>query len=689
MSPHATIAAAIARAITPRRPMTVSEWADAHRWLSSKSSPKPGRWRTANNPPLREPMDCMSARSPVQDIVLMFPIQFGKSEFETNTLGYIMDQAPGPVIVCLPGEVSMNKWINQKLNPLIEETPAVREALTSNASRNAANQKGFKDFAGGQLYIEHAGSPQRLKQTTARYVLVDEFTEFAAQLKTGDDPAAMLEGRTSAFPHRYKRAYVSTPGVKGLCRTAEKWEKSDQRHYHVNCPHCGHGQPLIWDGLKWQRDPAGTVTAAWYVCRDCGAMIDEHHKTQMLKDAACGGTARWVPTHPERKLRGYHINCLYYQIGMGPSWAALAQMWLDAQEDPAKLKTFINDRLAEPWEDRSLRAVKHNILQDRAEPYPLRHAPHGVIWITAGVDTQDNRLEVQIVGWGHSMRAWVLDYAVLFGDPQQEDVWTQLTDLLNRPIRHACGADLPVSATAIDGRGHRTQAVKDYARLNRIRRPMAIFGAKQANAVPLGRPKIEDTDHLGRAEKADNDTALRTWQVGTVNIKHTFYRRLASDAEIPADQLDRRWVRFPDALPREYFAGLVSETFDPTKGRYVKRGGARNEPLDTWGYAYAAAHHPELRLHAKSRAEWDADQARILQAGHITTTPDGQHLYHDQPAAAETAPAPAVAQPAPAEPQTAPAAAHQPAPAPAPAPAHKPTTRPAVRRVARSNYLTR
>lgn len=662
---------AVARAISPRKPMTVSEWADAKRWLSSKTSPKPGRWRTSNNPPLREPMDCMSVRSPVQDAVLMFPIQFGKSEVETNTLGYIMDHAPGPAMVCLPGEVSLEKWVNQKLNPLIEETPAVRESLTSTNTRNAANQKNFKDFAGGQLYVEHAGSPQRLKQTTVRWLLVDELTEFAAALKTGDDPLKMLDGRTSAFPERAKRMYVSTPGVSGLCRISEMWGKSDQRRYHVACPHCAHEQPLEWDGLKWSRDTAGNVTTAWYVCRDCGVIIDEHHKTAMI------AAGRWVPTHPERRIRGYHINALYYQIGMGPRWADLAQAWLDAQGDPAKLKTFVNDRLAEPWEDKSLKAVKSNILQDRAEPYPLRVAPHGVIWITAGIDTQDDRLEVQIIGWGRGLAAWTLDYAVLWGDPQQSDVWVQLTDLLNRPIEHACGAMLPISAAAIDGRGHRTQAVKDYVRNALIRRPMAIYGAKATNALPLGRPKLEDVDHKG---KTDTDTSIRTWQVGTIAIKHHFFRRLASDAE-QADK-PKRWVHFPDALERTYFAGLVSETFDPTKGRYRKKSGARNEPLDTWVYAYAATHHPELHLHRYAKADWDADERRILDAGHIRTTPDGQHLY--QPPAEQGAAAPQA--PAPQPPQL--AAPARPAAPPPPPVARKPAPQP-QRRTARSAYLSR
>lgn len=663
------IATAAQRAIEPRKALTVSEWADTHRYLSTKQSPKAGRWRTDNNPLLREPMDCFSARSPVQDVVLMFPIQLGKSEVETNTVGYVMHHAPGPLMVCLPGEVSMNKWINQKLNPLIEETEAVRTSLTSNASRNAANQKDFKDFAGGQLYVEHAGSPARLKSTTVRYLLVDELTEFANNLKDGDDPLAMLEGRTSAYTSRYKRGYFGTPGVKGVCRIADLWERSDQRLYHVECPHCHELQPLEWDGLLW---PAGatadTIDRVWYVCRENGCLIEEHHKTAMLRDAASGGTARWVPTYPGRRIRGYHVNGLYYQIGMGPRWLDLARMWLEAQGDPAKLKTFTNDRKAIAWEERSLKSVRANLIAERAEPLPLMLAPMGVVWITAGVDTQDDRLEVQIVGWCRQRRAVILGYFVLQGDPQHEEVWIELTDLINRGVRHAAGIVLPVSATAMDGRGHRTQAVKDYARKALIRRPMPIFGAKSANAVPLGKPKIEDTTFKGRTDTSDN--ALRTWQVGTVAIKHTLYRRLAADAELheqagdkPAD-FTRRNFRFPDALPESYFGGLVSEIFDPSKGRYVKRkGAARNEPLDTLVYAWAATQHPELQLEKKSAADWDADEARILDAARVVATPAGNRLTPE------------------------PAPAQHPEPA-APPPAPRTQARPA-RRVARSNYLKR
>jgi len=586
---------AIARALAPRPALTVSEWADKERRLSSKGSAMAGQWVTAANPPMREPMDCLSVHSTVRETVLMWPIQFGKTECAINTLGYVMAHDPGPVMVCLPGEVSMNKWVAQKLNPMVDESPAVKHALTSVSSRDSANTRTFKDFSGGQLYMEHAGSPSRLKSTTVRTMIVDEVDEFANNLNGGDDPLEMLKGRTSAFPATSKSLYISSPQIKGFSRIEQLWLKSDQRHYHVPCPHCGHMQHLQWSGLHWTPD----AKQCWYVCQECGANIDEHHKTQMIRDG------QWVPDNPGAKIRGYHINCLYYQFGLGPRWLDLVETWRDVQNEPARLKTFLNDRLAEPWEDAAMRNVKHNAIADRADSYPLRVAPNGVLVITAGVDTQDNRLAVHITGWGRGLAFWTLDYVELSGDPASDEVWAALTELLNTPILHASGATMRVESVAIDAGGHRTEAVKAYVRDRRTKRPLAIFGAVPNNAPVLSKGKLHDVDWKGRSDKR----GVMVHHVGTVGIKHWLYSRLSTDADKPADQ---RLTHFTDQLPGEYFPGLVSETYDPRKNRFVNRRGARNEPLDTWVYSYAAAHHPEVRLHRLTRADWDRIEATIL-----------------------------------------------------------------------------
>ncbi len=617
---------AFARAIAPRRPLSVSQWADTHRILSSKESVEPGRWRTDRNPVLREPMDCFSSRSPVREVVMMWPIQIGKTAAAQNILGYTMTERPGPIMVALPAEVSMKKWVTQKLNPLIEETDCVREVLTSTHSRNAANQREFKDFAGGQLYIEHAGSPARLKSTSVKLLMVDELDEFADNLQGGDDPVALLQGRMSAFSSVARVLYISTPTIRGRSRIEELYEDSDRRRYHVPCPHCGHYQPLEWKGLQWMTNQAKEVISVNYVCRECGALIDEQHKTRMLAEG------RWIPDNPGHPRRGYHLNCLYYPPGLGPRWQTLAEMWLKAQGDPARLKTFVNDRLAETWEDEVTRELRTHAIADRAEPYPLRHAPEGVLALTAGVDTQDNRLEVVIAGWGEGMRMWIIDYVALPGDPAEQAVWTVLTDLLNRPVEHASGASLRVLATAIDMGGHRTEAVKAYVRSRMISRPMAIHGAKANTAPVLGKPKDVDLNWRGRYDRR----GVRIWQVGTVAAKHWLYSRLAKDG---GKDPDERLVHFSSDLPPEFYTGLTAETYNPTRNRFECRRGVRNEPLDCTVYAYAAAHHPELRLHRAGRKDWEHWRNMLL--AQLSPEPPARQQQAQPPKRPETAKKPA------------------------------------------------
>lgn len=652
-----TIHGALAAGLAPRKAMKVSDWADQSRILSTKGSAEAGKWSTDRNPPTREPMDCFSVRSGVHEAVLMWPIQFAKTEVALNVVGYSMCQNPGPLMVCLPGEVGMNKWVAQKLQPMIDETPAVRETLTSVASRESSNTRTFKDYAGGQLYIEHAGSPSRLKSTSVRTLVVDEFDEFAANLVGGDDPAAMLDGRTSAFPGTYQRLYISSPQIKGQSRTEEKWLISDQRRYFVACPHCQHEQYLQWSGLKWEarRHPVHG-RRAWYVCQECGSEIEEHHKTEMIR------AGRWIATNPEGRIRGYHINCLYYQIGLGPRWADLVEMWLEAQNDPARLKTFVNDRLAETWEDPTMRRVRHEAIADRAEAYPLRTAPAGVLAITAGLDTQDDRIAAHVTGWGRNRAFWTLDYVELHGDPEGDEVWHAVTALLTAPIQHASGALMYIEAMAQDAAGHKTESVKAYIRRARslgVRRPLCIFGAVPNNAPILAKGKMVDINWRGNNDKH----GIQVYHVGTVAAKNWLFSRLSLDAQRDETHLQAlqaeeasaragmratkpidppvRQCHFTTDLPDAYFPGLISETFDARKNRYVKRrGSVRNEPLDTWVYSFAATHHPELRLHRATEADWALREALLLaRAPVLTRAADG---VYETPAPAADTPAPEI-----------------------------------------------
>jgi len=268
------------------------------------------------------------------------------------------------------------------------------------------------------------------------------------------------------------------------------------------------------------------------------------------------------------------------------------------------LKTFFNDRLAEAWYDPALRKAKLHSLADRAEPYALRIAPKKVKGLVVSVDTQDDRLELQLTGWAEGSEAWAMDYDTIDGDPFEDKVWSDLTDYVNTPVGHANGYHLPISATIIDAGGHRTHAVYNYVRMRLIPRPMAIFGAKDNRALPLSKAKPQDVKWRGQVDKH----GVHTRQVGTVQCKNWLMGAISVSAD--CDPEDRR-IHFSEQLPPQYFHGLVTEIYRPETGRYEKKTGierdgivARNEPLDLWTYAYAATHHEELLWHKRGLERW-------------------------------------------------------------------------------------
>ncbi|TAN49055.1 MAG: phage terminase large subunit family protein [Methylococcaceae bacterium] len=594
----------LARHIARREKLTVSTWADRYRWLSGKGSAEKGLWRTSRTPYLKEIMDVLSPHSPVQEIVIMKSSQVGVTECTINWIGCIMHHAPAPTMVLLPTEESRDAWVQQKLNPMITESDAVNRVMQGAKSRDAGNRKDLKEFPGGMLFLAGGNSPNSYAQRTARYVMLDDADRFPAEVGKEGDPVSLARGRCKAFPNS-KLVIISTPTIDGASVVAGEFEDTDQRHYHVPCPHCGEYQPLHWKNLQWDLD----TDRAWYVCEIHGCLIEEHEKPRMLAQG------RWEAKNPKHRRRGYHLSALYAAIGLGPSWVELAREWKAAQGDQRKLRTFINTHLGETWKDKT-RDIRPETLQERAEDYRLRTVPPGFLLLTAGVDTQDDRLSAQILGWGEGEVCAVIDWVELFGDPEDEALWDRLTTHLNTPLENAYGQVLYVEAAAIDAMGHHTHAVYHFVRQKKIRRPMAIQGSKRlAGPILSARPTYQD---VRWGEKVDKK-GCALWQVGVNTVKSTLYNRLAGDAEREACA---RKVRFSSDLPLDYYKQLLSEVYDPLQNRYVKLRGRHNEGLDTWGYACAASHNPDpaLRVHRKTAREWARLRA-MLEPADVEPTP--------------------------------------------------------------------
>lgn len=613
----------------PPANQTVSEWADRNRMLSSKASSEPGPWRTDRTPYLRAIMDDLSARSLVQEVVVMFAAQLGKSESGNNWLGYIIDNEPGPVMVVQPTTDMAKRFSRQRITTMLEESPALRRKVRENRSRDDANTTLMKDFAGGVLVVSGANSAASLRSMPVRYLFLDEIDAYPLDVDGEGDPVALAEKRTSTFG-RKKVLKVSTPTIRDFSRIEAAYQQTDARLFHVECPHCGHPQPLEWGtdkahGLRWTRDEHGApiTSSVRYVCAANGCEILEHHKPGML------ASGRWVATRESSRpgrASGYHLNALYAPLGW-VSWADLVQQFHEAAQaakagDVSKLKTFTNTVLAETWEEQGDK-IAHHELARRAEDYQLGTVPWGGLIIVAGVDTQGDRLEAYAWVVGRHSERWLVDHQVFFGDPalpedQAGSPWAALTAWRRTPLLHASGAVLPIAASAVDSGGHHTQAVYSYSRRHQAEHVLAVKGASQAGKPVLGKPSDIEVNFKGQRIKR----GARVWPVGTDTAKSIIYSALR------VVQAGAGFVHFSRHTPAYVYEQLTAERLVTRyhKGRprleWLKPAGRRNEALDCTVYALAAEHYlglPKYADHQWLRIESRLRQRDMLDADRTAT----------------------------------------------------------------------
>lgn len=315
-----------ARVLAPEPDLTVSTWADRHRKLSSKASSEPGQWQTSRTPYLREIMDAMSFSHPCTDGAFAKGTQIGGSESLYNTVGYIADQVPCPVMLVMPTTDTGKRVSKQRLQPMIEETPCLKTRFAEVKSRTSSNTVMMKDFPGGVLVITGANSGPGLRSMPVRVLLQDEIDAYPDDVDGEGDPVAVADKRTDTYS-RAKRFKCSTPKIKGKSRITRLYQAGTQARYYVPCPHCRHEQYLQWEQMRWQlmhrreavcaecggiseiedanaqdaiacqHCQAGIaindstarevitdeIERVWYECEACGEAIQEHHKTAMLE----------------------------------------------------------------------------------------------------------------------------------------------------------------------------------------------------------------------------------------------------------------------------------------------------------------------------------------------------------------------------------------------------------------------
>jgi phage terminase large subunit GpA-like protein len=652
-----------AKLLAPPPRLTVTEWAERHRVLSAKDSAEPGPYRAARTPYVREPMDALGVESTVEQVVLQWGAQTSKTTVGSTWLGYLIDVAPGALMVVQPTTDTAKRYSRQRLAPMFEESARLRELVHENRSRDEAATVALKEFRGGFLAIAGANSAAGLRSMPVRHLFLDEVDAYPSDVDGEGDPVALAVARQSTFARR-KRLMTSTPTTKGASRIEELFAATDRCRYHVPCPHCDAMQPLEWTadkdashGLRWERDADGRALphTAHYVCRECGGRIDEHHKPAMLAQGA------WVAENPGAgggRVRGFHLSSLYSPLGW-LSWSELAAEWERAvaasrEGDHTLMRVFVNTRLASTFEVGGDGADDHQ-LRRRAGDWPLRTVLPGLLVTTAGVDVQADRLEAFLWAWGPGMQRQLVDRAVLWGDPSSPETdrgspWAALTEYLQTPVLHASGYPVPLLATAIDTGGHHTQAVYAYCRVNASRKVLAVKGASLPGRPIIGKPGQVDVDVRGQRVKR----GVKLWPVGADSAKAEIMARLRVEQPGPG------YVHLSRSLPAEVFEQLTSEKLVTryVRGRqrleWVKPAGRRNEALDCAVYALAAAHW--LHMDRWVAGDWSKWRRRVA--------PDEEAAGGDDDAGVRArAAAPVATEPRPARPARPP---RPPAPAAAP-----------------------
>lgn len=561
----------IARQWKPPPKWKVSQWADKTRKLSSEASAEPGQWDTSRAEYQREMMDVVNDPA-IERVVYMTSAQVGKTEQLNNVAGYYIDYDPCPMLMLQPTLEMGETWSKDRFDPMARDTPEIGRRIAGGKARDKKSTILHKSFIGGHLTVAGANSPASLASRPIRIVLADEVDRYPPSAGKEGDPVNLAIKRTANFWNR-KIVIASTPTLKGFSRIEAAFEETDKRRYHIGCPHCQTEHVLMWANVVWQK---GDPDSALFRCPACDGFYNDVQKNAAVKKG------RWIATAPFKGRAGFHIWEAY------SPWRRLAEIvrdFLDAKDDPEKLQVWVNTSLGETWEG-SGDALRDSDLMNRL---PFKQDEHDVprlgLLLTAGIDTQPDRLEVEVVAWGAGEQSWSVDYHVIHGDPDIPEgtagsPWTELTDYLRKRWRHESGAEITVGWTCIDSGGHNTQAVYSYAKRHKGERVFAIKGRGGAGLPIIGAPNRKRTGKVKRP--------VDVHIVGVDSAKMTVLNRFKLDTPGPG------FCHFPVGRDPEWFRQLCAEKLVTrfVKGfpvrEFHKVGGARNEALDCRVYAFAA-----------------------------------------------------------------------------------------------------
>jgi len=562
------------RAWAPPPKMTVSEWADHYRFLSSESGAAAGKWHTL--PFQRKIFDAFCDPG-VHTVVVMSATQLVKTVFIENALGYIMDRDPGPALLIVPRDSDAERFSKIRLAPMIRDTACLREKVSDVKTARSTNTLNYKAFPGGHLTIAAAGSPGNLAALPIRFLLCDEIDKYPASSGSEGDPISLALKRQATFWNR-KTVLCCSPTIDGESRIQKAFDGSDQRHYQVSCPACGAFQPLCWQQVKWDNSLSTKeerARTAHYECAHCQAGWNDVQRWRAVE------TGHWVASSVCNGVAGFHISELY------SPWKKLSEIvqdFLAKKDDPEQLKTFVNTSLAETFVLRG-EAPAAEAIYGKREFYEQGVAPAGCLVLTMFVDVQQDRLECELKGWGRDGQSWSVGAEVIAGDTSQQAVWEMLHTVIQQEWPHANGGSLPVWAVGIDS-GYRPQKVYDFcARYAQpAYGPAGVKLCAVRTVVPTkgGHGWDRAIEGFSPVDAAKKRGGVRILTLGASYLKQAVYDALRLPVPPPGGDYPAGYWHFPN-YEYSWFQGLTSESRivrENGKPEWVHDKSVRNEPLD-------------------------------------------------------------------------------------------------------------
>jgi phage terminase large subunit GpA-like protein len=565
--------------LQPPPKLTLSQWAERYAVLSKETSAQTGRFRAF--PYQNGIMDAITDPT-VEMVSVIKSARVGYTKILDHVVGFYLHQDPAPILVVQPRVEDAEDYSKTEIVPMLRDTPVLAD-LAGDSKAKDSNQTILKKVLrnGSSITFVGANSPGGFRRITARVILFDEVDGYPTGGAGAEgDQISLGVKRSESFWNR-KIVIGSTPTVKGYSRIEKAFLEGDQRRYHVPCPHCGELQVLEWGGpdtpygMKWDKDEngVGIPESVYYVCKVTGCVIKDEDKPDMVT------AGRWIAARPFKGHASFHIWA-GYSLFPNASWRNLVAEWLRVKDDPLLRQTFINLVLGEPYEDRGDKALNETKLAARGENWAAE-VPDGVAVLTVGVDTQDDRFELEVVGWGANEESWSIAYEVIEGDMETPDPWNRLDAFLKRVWRRADGRGFEIMAACQDSGGHHTQKVYDFAKERLGRRVWAIKGE---SAIGGKRSPVWPTKKPTRRTKA----SFRPVILGVNAAKDSVRSRLHIDKPGPG------YMHFPADRDINYYAQLTSErSVRKVSGGQAYRvwelpGGRANEALDCRVYAYGA-----------------------------------------------------------------------------------------------------